>query len=140
MVKAVSIVLFVLMVGAVFTGITLIINDMESYNNVGIDQSLWEDQYNYSSEVNADIASVTEAIENIDKATGGWKLFLAAAVIPVAVVQGVLLIFSTLSHGTSIVTGIAIDLGIPEELIAFGIMGLVVIFVFVIIDWLRRNK
>lgn len=120
--KITALIMFILIIGIVFFGITTMSNDLNTAitetNGSEINTSLWEGEYNYTEQINRTIAPVVSDFERIRDGSNGWSILGAGLVaIPNAVIGFAALAISSISIFTTMITGASTYLGIPSFII-----------------------
>jgi len=138
--KISSIVLMIVLVGFIFATVGLIVSDLETqYPEVTVNSS-WSSKYDYSSEINQSAIRIKNLFENIGEREGGWLLLTGITAFPIAVVETVKIVILSLGKGISIVTGIGSDIGIPNTIIGFLIVIVILIIIFSLVKFWRKTE
>ena len=137
-------VLSVLLVGLVITTVGLIVSDLETqYPDVDVNTSSWAGKWNYVEDINDSVDDLKTSLEKLGDEEVGWftKLVEGALAIPWAVIKMIstTLFFAT-TKGIIIISEIGLTLGLPPTILAFGIVALIVIIVFKLMQFWRRYK
>ena len=139
--KVSSFVFMLLTIGLIFTIVGLIINDNETEYGVDIDSS-WEDEWDYSTEINSSVHSLKDKFDTISDEEEGWFTRISAGIvaIPEAVIFVPRVILQTLGNSLNFVAGAGEVIGIPPEIITFGIIAVIVGVIFALVAYWRRYK
>jgi len=135
-------VIIILVVGLIFTAVSIIVIDMEDqYSEISVDKA-WRDDYDFSSKINVSATKLQNAFAKIGKEEG-WslnKILATVSAIPTVVTEVPNIIFISLGDSISLVTGMSTDLSVPLVIISFFIIGLTVLVVFALLSWWHRSK
>ena len=130
--------MIVLLVGLVFTIFGLIIVDLQSQYPNNIDNSTWTDLYDesYTRYINESATSLQTDLEEISD-EDYWFTNVAQGVvaIPNAILSVFGIIIASMGNGISIFVDAGGIFGIPTPVMAFGVLALIVIVVFSLINW-----
>jgi hypothetical protein len=140
--KIVTIVLMVLFVSFIFTAVLLVMNDFQTqYPSVNINSSSWSGKYDYSKEINTSAGVIEEKAKAIGEIENGWlQILVGVTAIPLVALESVNIILLSMNKGIVIVSGVGGDLGIPPTIIAFGVIALIVVILFSIVKFWRKEE
>ena len=133
-----SIITIILMIGLVFTIFGLVINDMQEQYANDIDNSSWGGFYDeeYTTAINNSATSLQEDLEEISD-EDNWFTNIAQGVvaIPTAILSVFSIIIASMVNGGKIFIEAGNTFGIPTAVMVFGMVGLIVVVVFSLINW-----
>ncbi len=132
----------ILVIGLSFALVGAIITDLETnYPEVDIN-STWEDDYDYTEEINKSTYGLKTRFDDIGDEDAGWWTRITAGItaIPLAVIFVPSIIIKTLIYSVEIFTNIAKAVGIPPFVVVFGIVAILVIMMFGLIAFWHRSK
>jgi len=133
---------FILLVIAfVFTSIALIVGDFRTnYPEAGdISTESYESKYNFQQQVNGTFLDIGEKLQKIGETEGGWKIFEAIVVLPLAVVSVIIQIILSIPYLGAILSGVANDLGVPSSIIAIGITAIIAAVIIMLIKFASKS-
>ena len=140
--KLSSYILVVLAIGLCFALVGNVVNDFETYYpDINVDTA-WEDEYNYVEELNDSVSLVINGFNKIKDTKLGWFSEVTATIvaIPLAIIVLPGVIFSTLKYTGIIFTSVANEIGIPDYVIWFGSVAIIVVITFSLISFWHRWK
>lgn len=136
-------ILSVLLIGLIITTVGFIVSDFETqYPEVDVNTSSWSGKWNYADDLNASVTSIKEKFEVLGDPELGWFAKLAEGItaIPEAVILVAKSMFSATVKGVIIITDVGFLVGIPPQIYSIGIVALIIIIVFKLVEWWRRYK
>jgi len=136
-------ILSILLVGLVITTVGLIVSDLETqYPEVNVNTSSWAGKWNYADDLNDSVNSIKEKFEVLGDPERGWfsKLAEGITAIPEAIILVAKSMFFATAKGVIIITDIGFLTGVPPQIYAVGIVALIIVIVFKLVEWWRRYK
>ena len=136
-------ILSILLIGLIITTVGFIVSDFETqYPEVDVNTSSWSGKWNYADDLNESVTSIKEKFEVLGDPERGWfsKLAEGITAIPEAVILVAKSMFSATVKGVLIITEVGLLAGIPIEIYSIGIVALIIIIVFKLVEWWRRYK
>lgn len=133
---------FILLVIAfAFTSIALIVGDFRTnYPEAGnVSTENYESKYNYQQKVNGTFLDISSQLQKIGEAEGGWKIFEAIVVLPLAVIAVISQIIISVPYLGAILSGVATDFGIPPSIIAIGITAIIAATMIMLIKFANKS-
>ncbi|MHA1225339.1 MAG: hypothetical protein ACTSPV_01185 [Candidatus Hodarchaeales archaeon] len=137
--KLETIVIMVVVVGLIFTIVGLMANDLKTqYPDVEVENLTGK--YDYSSKIDNSATKIINYFRDIGEEEGGWKILTGITAIPLAVIQVVSLILSSLGYGVDIVTGLGTELGIDDVVLSFIVIMITIVIIFALIKFWRKTE
>lgn len=129
-----------LIVGVILFVVFQMINESEANYGIDINQSEWEDKYDFASDVNNEVQPIKDSIDNIQNQESGWLERVGSGFTGIIAAVTFLpsMLWSILTLSTGLVTGLGVALAIPAYLISVGIIMLIVWGVFKLIEFYQR--
>lgn len=140
--KIVEMILLVVFIGAVFVTANLFINDMaQAFPERNLQTNISGGKYDYSTRVNSSVSNLQGKLAKIGDADSGWKVIGASlSALPTAFVEFFVVIFTTMGYALAIVTGFAVDLGIPSAFLAIITTALIVYIIVKALNWQQKTE
>ncbi len=135
-------ILLILVVGLSFSLVGSIIHDFETqYPEVNVNTT-WEDDYDYSSEINESVYGIKTRFDIIGSEETGWfsKLTAGISAVPLAIIFIPVVIFKTMAYAINIISSIPKIISVPPYVIIFGIVALIVVILFGLVSFWHRSK
>lgn len=135
-------IMIILTVGLCFAMVGSVINDFEvQYPDVDINTS-WEDEYDYTNEINESISGLKDKFDIIADEDEGWfsKLTAGISAVPKAIIVVPVVIFQTISYGLIILVKIGNEVGIPSFVIVFATVAIILIVIFKLVAFWHRSR
>ena len=137
-----SYILVVLAIGLVFATVANIIHDLQiQYPEVEVDTS-WENEYDYTEELNESASGIKSRFDKIGDEDVGWFSQLTAGItaIPLAIIFIPVVIFKTMKFAVIIFSSVATDIGIPAFVQVFGVVAIIIVITFALLSFWHRWK
>lgn len=117
---------FLVIIGLVMFILALYINEGASHYDIDVNNSMWQDKYNYSSEVGNNVQTIQDSFEDIRNEKTGWLSIGASGFtgIIAAVTLVPSLVISSISLTAQLITGFGSTVGLPLYII--GVIGILV--------------
>jgi len=135
-------ILIILVVGLSFALVASVISDFETqYPEVDVNTT-WEDDYDYTEEINESVYGIKTRFDIVGNEETGWfsKLTVGISAIPLAIIFIPVVIFKTMTYAIEILSNVAVDIGVPPFVIIFAIIALIVIILFGLVAFWHRSK
>ena len=135
-----SYILVILAIGLVFATVGSVISDLKvQYPEVNPDTS-WENQYDYSEEINKSLEGLQIRFEIIGDEDKGWFSQIAAGItaVPLAIIFIPVIIFKTIVYAVKIFGSVATDIGIPQFVQFFGVVAILIVIIFALVSFWHR--
>lgn len=133
-------VMLVLMIGLIFTSVSLIVDDLS--NHYDTDANFSEDGFIYGTETSSSMKGLQTSLETLGDEDQGWfsKLGAGITAIPYAVIASVGEIFKSQGYLSSMITKTGSQLNLSPNVIGILITMLVISVIFAIITFLHRQR
>lgn len=129
-----------LIVGVIMFTMFQMINEAESNYNIDVNESEWEDRYDFATDVNDEIQPIKDSIDTITNQDSGWLERIGSGFtgLIAAVIFIPSMLWSIITLSTGLATGLGVALAIPAYIISVIIVMLVVWGVFKLIEVYQR--
>lgn len=111
------------------------------YPTANINASAWNESYDYTNELNNTMTPLKQKFEVIQDENEGFFTKLAAGItaIPYAVILVPQAVFESMVIGGKILTGFLSALGLPGQIVIYGILLLVMWGIFKLLEFFQRT-
>lgn len=131
----------ILAVGLCFAIVGSIVDDFETeYPSIDVNTS-WEDEYDYTGEINESISGIKDKFDIIadEDAWFGIKIYAGAAILLKAIIVVPSVIFKTIGYGLIILVKVGTDIGVPAFVTVFATVGIVLVVIFKLVSFWHRS-
>ena len=131
-----------LIVGVFLFLIISMVHESETNYDIDINESAWEDQYDFANDVNDSISPLKNSIDDITSEDTGWleKVGSGFTGIIAAVTFLPSFVWSMGKMGTNLITGLGTFLGVPSEIILVFIIMISLWGIYQLIQFFQRWK
>jgi hypothetical protein len=129
-----------LFVGVIFFVMASMVSESNDKYGTGINTSLWEGKYEYSSSINSSVTNLSNSINEITNEDKGWLVKIGAGFTGIISAVKLLpaLIGNTFVNGGAMINGGFSSLGLPVYIISIFLICLIVWGVTKLIEFFQR--
>jgi hypothetical protein len=129
-----------LFVGIIFFVMASMVSESNAKYNTGINTSLWEGKYDYSTSINNNMTGFVTSLDDIANPDKGWLAKIGAGFTGIisAVMLLPRLMWSSFTMSGGLINGVGTSIGLPAYIISIFIIALIIWGVFSLINFYQR--
>lgn len=132
--------MIVLSVGFFFLAAALIVDDFKQSQGLDVDTS-FRDDFNFESSLNTTAGKIKEGAEQLTDPNNGYDLLEGGfQIIWNSIILVPVAIFDALRFAGIAISKIGGGIGIPSEVISYGLTALLIVIVFSFISWWHSKE
>lgn len=138
--KISTFVIMLTFVGVIMFAMFQMVNEAEDNYNIDINESDWEERYDFAEDINEEIQPIKDSIDTIQNQEAGWLERVGSGFTGIIAAVTFLpsILWDILTLSTGLATGLGLALAIPAYIITVAIIMLSIWAIFKLIEFYQR--